>query len=187
MNAVFSFNKPKTILAVSCLVLCAACVGESSDPGATGRAPVVDLFSPWPGDESLRTAAEPSLVVGSDESLPLGRVSGAVFFGDGIAIADILAYEVLTHSPFTVFSNEDRAVRLLQTGSGRCQSVCAFQELCGPKVVGHLPCQHVANLPLKGTLVCLCLELQPIDDAVVQIAYGQVAHVSLQRVDAVTA
>ena len=86
---------PKPLLPISCLVLCAACVGDASDPGGTGRAAVVDLFSPWPGDESLRTAAEPSLVVGSDESLPLGRVSGAVFFGDGIAIADILAYEVL--------------------------------------------------------------------------------------------
>ena len=85
----------KPMLAVSCLVLCAACLDESSDPGATGRAAVVDLFSAWPGDESLRTAAEPSLVVGSDESLPLGRVSGAVFFGDGIAIADVQSYEVL--------------------------------------------------------------------------------------------
>ena len=86
----------KPMLAVSCLVLCAACLDESSDPGATGRAEVVDMFSAWPGDESLRTAAEPSLVVGSDESLPLGRVSGAVFFGDGIAIADAMSYEVLT-------------------------------------------------------------------------------------------
>ena len=85
----------KPMLAVSCLVLFAACLDESSDPGATGRAAVVDMFSPWPGDESLRTAAEPSLVVGSDESLPLGRVSGAVFFGDGIAIADVMSYEVL--------------------------------------------------------------------------------------------
>ena len=86
---------PKPMLGVSCLVLFAACLDESSDPGATGRAAVVDMFSPWPGDESLRTAAEPSLVVGSDESLPLGRISGAVFFGDGIAIADIQSYEVL--------------------------------------------------------------------------------------------
>ena len=86
---------PKPILAVSCLVLCAACLDEPSDPAATGSAEVVDLFSPWPGDESLRIAAEPSLVVGSDESLPLGRVSGAVFFGDGIAIADVMSYEVL--------------------------------------------------------------------------------------------
>ena len=86
----------KPMFAVSCLVLFAACVDDASDPGATGRAEVVDLFSPWPGDESLRIAAEPSLVVGSDESLPLGRVSGAVFFGDGIAIADAMSYEVLT-------------------------------------------------------------------------------------------
>ena len=83
------------MLAVSCLVLCAACLDDASEPGATGRAEVVDLFSPWPGDESLQIAAEPSLVVGSDESLPLGRVSGAVFFGDGIAIADLMSYEVL--------------------------------------------------------------------------------------------
>ncbi len=86
---------PKPLLAVSCLVLCAACLDEPSDPEATGRAEAVDLFSEWPGDESFRIAAEPSLVVGSDESLPLGRVSGAVFFGDGIAIADRMSYEVL--------------------------------------------------------------------------------------------
>ena len=86
---------PKPLLVVSCVALFAACVDDASDPGATGRAAVVDMFSPWPGDESLQIAAEPSLVVGSDESLPLGRVSGAVFFGDGIAIADALSYEVL--------------------------------------------------------------------------------------------
>ena len=86
---------PKPLLAVSCLVLCAACVGDASDPGGTGHGAVVDMFSTWPGDESFRIAAEPSLVVGLDESLPLGRVSGAVFFGDGIAIADGQAYEVL--------------------------------------------------------------------------------------------
>ena len=85
----------KAMLAVSCLALCAACVGERSDPEATGRTEAADLFSAWPGDESFRIAAEPSLVVGSDESLPLGRVSGAVFFGDGIAIADGQFYEVL--------------------------------------------------------------------------------------------
>ena len=85
----------KSILAVFCLVLFAACRDEPSDPGATGRAEAADLFSAWPGDESFRIAAEPSLVVGLDESLPLGRVSGAVFFGDGIAIADVRSYEVL--------------------------------------------------------------------------------------------
>ncbi len=83
------------MLAVSCLVLCAACLGDASDPGATGRAAAADLFSPWPGDESLRIAAGPSLVVGLDESLPLDVVSGAVFFGDGIAIANSLSREVL--------------------------------------------------------------------------------------------
>ena len=85
------------VLAVSCLVLCAACVDEPSDRGATDGSAVVDLFSPWLGDESFRLAAEPSLVVGSDESLPLGGVwgSGAVFFGDGIAIADVQSHEVL--------------------------------------------------------------------------------------------
>ena len=90
---------PKPMLAVSCLVLCAACVAdEPSDPEATGRAAAADLFSAWPGDESLRIAAEPSVVVGLDESLPLGTVwegSGAVFFGDGIAIADARFHEVL--------------------------------------------------------------------------------------------
>ena len=49
----------------------------------------------YTSDESYRIAAEPSVVVGSDESLPLGRVSGAVFFGDGIAIADVMSHEVL--------------------------------------------------------------------------------------------
>ena len=86
---------PKPILALSCVVLCAACLGEPSDPEAAGRAAAADLFSAWPGDESWRIATEPSLVVGSDESLPLGRVTGAVFFGDGIAIADVMSYEVL--------------------------------------------------------------------------------------------
>ena len=86
---------PKPLLVVSCVALCAACLDDASEPAATGSAEVVDLFSPWPGDESLQIAAEPSLVVGSDESLPLGRVSGAVFFGDGIAIADAMSYEVL--------------------------------------------------------------------------------------------
>ena len=85
----------KPVLAVSCLALFAACVDDASDPGATGRAEAMDLFSEWPGDESLRIAAEPSLVVGSDESLPLGYVSGAVFFGDGVAIADRMSHEVL--------------------------------------------------------------------------------------------
>ena len=85
----------KAMLALSCVVLCAAYRDEPSDPGATGRPAAVDLFSAWPGDESFRIAAEPSLVVGADESLPLGRVSGAVFFGDGIAIADVMSYEVL--------------------------------------------------------------------------------------------
>ncbi len=85
----------KPMLAVFCLVLCAACREEPSDPGATGRAEAADLFSEWPGDESFRIAAEPSLVVGLDDSLPLGWVSGAVFFGDGVAIADRMAHEVL--------------------------------------------------------------------------------------------
>ena len=95
MNAVDRRPLARTLLAVSCLVLCAACVDEPSDPAAAGRDAVADLFSAWPGDESFRIAAEPSLVVGLDESLPLGRVSGAVFFADGIAIADGQAYEVL--------------------------------------------------------------------------------------------
>ena len=86
---------PKPILAVSCLLLFAACVDDASDPGATGRAEVADLFSAWPGDESFRIAAEPSLVVGLDDSLPLEVGAKAVFFGDGIAIEDGLSYEVL--------------------------------------------------------------------------------------------
>ena len=85
----------KAMLALSCVSLCAACRDEPPDPGATGGPAAVDLFSAWPDDESFRIAAEPSLVVGSDESLPLGRVTGAVFFGEGIAIADAQAYEVL--------------------------------------------------------------------------------------------
>ena len=83
------------VLAVFCALLCAACRDEPPDPGATDRAAAADLFAAWPGDESFRVAAEPSLVVGADESLPLGRVTGAVFFGEGIAIADVQAYEVL--------------------------------------------------------------------------------------------
>ncbi len=33
--------------------------------------------------------------MGADESLPLGRISGAVFFGDGVAVADLQSHEVL--------------------------------------------------------------------------------------------
>ena len=112
----------KPLLAVSCVALCAACLDEPSDPGATGRAEVVDLFSPWPGDESLQIAAEPSLVVGSDESLPLGRVSGAVFFGDGIAIADIQSFEVLIL---------DAAGRLLSRHGRRGEGPGEYMNLAG--------------------------------------------------------
>ena len=86
---------PKPVLAVSGLVLGAACLGEQSDPEATGRAAAADLFSTWPGDESFQLAAEPSLVVGLDESLPLDGSIGAVFFGDGIAVANRMSREVL--------------------------------------------------------------------------------------------
>ena len=85
----------KAVLAVSCLVLFAGCLDDASDPGATDGAAVADLFSARHGDESFRIAGEPSLVVGLDESLPLGSVSGAVFFSDGIAIADVQSHEVL--------------------------------------------------------------------------------------------
>ena len=86
---------PKPVLAAFCLLLCAACLDEPSDPGAMGRAMAVDLFSARPGDESFRIAAEPGLVVGLDESLPLDGSIGAVFFGDGIAIANRMSREVL--------------------------------------------------------------------------------------------
>ena len=82
-------------LGLLAVLLCAACRDEPSDPGATDRPAAVDLFSAWPGDESFRIAAEPDLVVGSHGSLPLGMVSGAVFFGDGIAIADVHAHALL--------------------------------------------------------------------------------------------
>ena len=91
----FVARLPQPVLAVSCLVLCAACLDEPLNPEATGGATAADLFAPWPGDESFRIAAEPSLVVGLDESLPLDGSIGAVFFGDGIAIANRLSREVL--------------------------------------------------------------------------------------------
>ena len=112
----------KAMLAVSCVVLCAACRDKPSDPGATDRPAAVDLFSAWPGDESFRIAAEPSLVVGSDDSLPLGRVSGAVFFGDGIAIADVQAYEVLVL---------DAAGRLLYRQGGNGEGPGEYVYLAG--------------------------------------------------------
>ncbi len=110
------------MLALSCVVLCAACRDEPSDPGATDRAAAADLFSAWPGDESFRVAAEPSLVVGADESLPLGRVTGAVFFGEGIAIADARAYEVLVL---------DRAGRLLYRQGGQGEGPGEYMYLNG--------------------------------------------------------
>ncbi len=110
------------MLAVSCLVLCAACVDEPSDRGATDGAGAADLFSPWPGDQSFRLSAEPSLVVGLDETLPLGRVSGAVFFGDGIAIADVQAHEVLIL---------DAAGRLLSRQGRRGEGPGEYKGLAG--------------------------------------------------------
>ncbi|MYG81186.1 MAG: hypothetical protein F4187_05185, partial [Gemmatimonadetes bacterium] len=104
------------------MVLCAACRDEPPDPGATGRPAAPDLFSAWPGDESFRVAAEPSLVVGADESLPLGRVTGAVFFGEGIAIADAQAYEVLVL---------DRAGRLLYRQGGQGEGPGEYMYLNG--------------------------------------------------------
>ena len=56
-----------------------------------------------------------------------------------------------------------------------------------PKVLGHLTRQQMANLPLQGTLIRLCLRLKPVDDAVIQVAYGQVAYESLQLVGAMLA
>ena len=112
----------KPMLAVSCLALFAACVDDASDPEAAGRAEAMDLFSEWPGDESLRIAAEPSLVVGSDESLPLGYVSGAVFFGDGVAIADRMSHEVLIL---------DAAGRLLSRHGRRGEGPGEYMNLAG--------------------------------------------------------
>ena len=109
------------MLAVSCLALF-ACVDEPSDLGTTDRAAAVDLFSEWPGDESLRIAAEPSLVVGSDESFPLGYVSGAVFFGDGVAIADRMSHEVLIL---------DAAGRLLSRHGRRGKGPGEYMNLAG--------------------------------------------------------
>jgi len=83
------------MMAVFCLLLCAACVDQPSDPATTDRALAPDLFSAWPGDESFRLAAEPDVVVGLDESLPLDGSIRAVFFGDGIAIANRMSREVL--------------------------------------------------------------------------------------------
>ena len=112
----------KPMLAVLCLVLCAACLGEPADREGTGRVPAADLFSAWPGDESLRIAAEPSLMVGSDESLPLGRVSGAVFFGDGIAIASVEFHQVLIL---------DAAGRLLSRHGGHGDGPGEYRYLSG--------------------------------------------------------
>lgn len=75
-------------------VLCAACRdGPESGEEAPGDDQPTDLFAPE--GESLRLAKEPILVVGLDESLPLDRVRGAVFFGDGIAIANSGSSEIL--------------------------------------------------------------------------------------------
>ena len=93
VNRITPLAKP--VFALSCLMLCAACLDEPSDPGPTDRAPAVDLFAAWPGDESLQIAGAPSVVVGLDESLPLDGSIGAVFFGDGIAIANRMSREVL--------------------------------------------------------------------------------------------
>ncbi len=87
--------RPTSMLALCFLALCAACLDDASETAATGDAATADLFAPWPGDESLQVAAEPSLVVGLDESLPLDGSVDAVFFGDRIAIANRMSREVL--------------------------------------------------------------------------------------------
>jgi len=84
------------MLAVSCLVLCAACVDDASDPEATSPAAAADLFSAWPGDEFLRIAPEPDVVVAMDESLPPDGSMGAVFFVDGNASANRMSRVVLS-------------------------------------------------------------------------------------------
>ncbi len=68
-------------------VLGTACKGgRESAEEAPGNDQTTDLFAPE--GESLRLSPEPIIVVGLEESLPLDRVTGAVFFGDGIAIAN---------------------------------------------------------------------------------------------------
>ena len=59
-------------------------------------------------------------MVGLDESLPLGWVSGAVFFGDGVAIADRMAHEVLIL---------DAAGRLLSRQGGKGEGPGEYMNL----------------------------------------------------------
>lgn len=77
-------------------VLCAACgtqpnrEAEEADrngPQSTG------LF--FPRGEAFQVADSPIIVIGTSDTLPLDRVNGATFFGDGFAIAVGLSSQVL--------------------------------------------------------------------------------------------
>lgn len=92
-------------------VICCTACGQPSVPaeGVDGLDTLYDIFAPKVGP--LRLADAPSLVVGRDDSLPLDRVHGGVFFHRGVAI--INGNEIL------VFDGDGRLVsRQGQTGEG---------------------------------------------------------------------
>jgi len=75
------------------IAICSACQGVGEDVISTEIVNRPAFFSE--PDGVARLSKSPSIVVGRDESLPLFRVRGAVFFGSGIAIANGGANEVL--------------------------------------------------------------------------------------------
>lgn len=84
-------------MAIRCLmlsaVICFGCQQPPSNDIARGEDDLQTIFAPT--DETLRLPGEPIVAVGLDDSLPLHRVTGAVFFGDGFAIANGGYNEVL--------------------------------------------------------------------------------------------
>lgn len=91
---------------LTCLAL--ACY---SPPSADPPSGSLSLFSLE--DVTLRLAESPSLVVGDQAALPLDRVGGAVFFGDGLAIANGGTNQILV-----LDSGGERVASWGRTGSG---------------------------------------------------------------------
>jgi hypothetical protein len=80
----------RIIRTTTLVVLIAGCQDGSSAKAPYGTA---DLFNA--GDRTLTLSEEPILTLGQDDALPLHRITGAVFFGDGVAIANSGTNEVI--------------------------------------------------------------------------------------------
>lgn len=89
--------RPLPALATLGVTLLAGCHPGTEPRPRDGEVP--GEHGPPGADTPLTPRNEPALVVGLDEDLPLHLVTGAVFFRDGIAIANTGSMEVLVLDP----------------------------------------------------------------------------------------